>query len=84
MSASATFAHPDIVGESRSAAFVPRLRRPPRCELRLGGDVAGQGWGINPDDAGMSTFATMRKISPGFPAVIPATPSMPMASSSPK
>src|SRR6476661_4431975 len=26
-----------------------------------GGDVAGQGWGINPDDGGMFTFATMRK-----------------------
>ena len=29
-----------------------------------GGDVAGQGWGINPDDGGMFTFATMRKYDP--------------------
>jgi alkaline phosphatase D len=29
-----------------------------------GGDVAGQGWGINPDDGGMTTFATMRKHNP--------------------
>ena len=31
-----------------------------------GGDVAGQGWGINPDDGGMFTFATMRKHQPDF------------------
>ena len=31
-----------------------------------GGDVAGQGWGINPDDGGMRTFATMRKHRPDF------------------
>src|SRR5712672_1960839 len=31
-----------------------------------GGDVAGQGWGINPDDGGMFTFATMRKYRPDF------------------
>lgn len=31
-----------------------------------GGDVAGQGWGINPDDGGMQTFATMRKHRPDF------------------
>jgi alkaline phosphatase D len=29
-----------------------------------GGDVCGQGWGINPDDGGMTTFATMRKHNP--------------------
>ena len=31
-----------------------------------GGDVAGQGWGINPDDGGMLTFTTMRKHQPDF------------------
>jgi alkaline phosphatase D len=31
-----------------------------------GGDVAGQGWGINPDDGGMFTFATMKKHRPDF------------------
>src|SRR6201997_3539282 len=31
-----------------------------------GGDVAGQGWGINPDDGGMVTFATMRQHTPDF------------------
>ena len=31
-----------------------------------GGDVAGQGWGINPDDGGMVTFSAMRKNKPDF------------------
>jgi alkaline phosphatase D len=31
-----------------------------------GGDVAGQGWGINPDDGGMFTFAAMRRHQPDF------------------
>jgi alkaline phosphatase D len=31
-----------------------------------GGDVAGQGWGINADDGGMFTFAAMRKNKPDF------------------
>src|SRR6201992_1125231 len=31
-----------------------------------GGDVAGQGWGINPDDGGMVTFSAMRKHKPDF------------------
>src|SRR6201986_1209358 len=31
-----------------------------------GGDVAGQGWGINPDDGGMVSFATMHKHHPDF------------------
>ena len=31
-----------------------------------GGDVAGQGWGINPDDGGMFTFSAMRKHKPDF------------------
>ncbi len=31
-----------------------------------GGDVAGQGWGINPDDGGMFTFSAMRKQRPDF------------------
>src|ERR1700751_2294368 len=31
-----------------------------------GGDVAGQDWGINPDDGGMVTFSAMRKHKPDF------------------
>src|SRR3954452_15071129 len=41
-------------GDGRDVSFV------------WGGDVAGQGWGINPDDGGMFTFATMRKHRPDF------------------
>jgi alkaline phosphatase D len=31
-----------------------------------GGDVAGQGWGINPEFGGMKTFETMREVEPDF------------------
>lgn len=31
-----------------------------------GGDVAGQGWGINPEWGGMRSFATMRAVQPDF------------------
>jgi alkaline phosphatase D len=31
-----------------------------------GGDVAGQGWGINPDDGGMRTFKAMLQHKPDF------------------
>jgi alkaline phosphatase D len=30
------------------------------------GDVAGQGWGINPDDGGMAAFSAMRRNKPDF------------------
>ncbi len=31
-----------------------------------GGDVCGQGWGINPDFGGMKIFETMRRMQPDF------------------
>lgn len=31
-----------------------------------GGDVAGQGWGIDPDRGGMTIFETMRELDPDF------------------
>jgi len=31
-----------------------------------GGDVAGQGWGINPDFGGMKIYETMRQVEPQF------------------
>lgn len=31
-----------------------------------GGDVCGQGWGINPDFGGMKIFDSMRRLSPDF------------------
>src|SRR4030088_1407305 len=50
-----------VVGRFRTA---PADRRD--VSFVWGGDVAGQGWGINPDDGGMLTFATMRKHKPDF------------------
>ena len=50
-----------MVGRFRTA---PADRRD--ISFVWGGDVAGQGWGINPDDGGMITFATMRKHKPDF------------------
>jgi alkaline phosphatase D len=58
--------HFDISSEAR----IGRFRTPPanRRDVSFvwGGDVAGQGWGINPDDGGMISFATMRKHRPDF------------------
>src|ERR1700757_1931349 len=58
--------HPDISGEAVTGRFrtAPADRRD--VSFVWGGDVAGQGWGINPDDGGMLTFATMRKHRPDF------------------
>ncbi len=50
-----------VVGRFRTA---PAGRRD--VSFVWGGDVAGQGWGINPDDGGMVTFAAMRKHNPDF------------------
>ena len=58
--------HPDILSEPVVGRFrtAPADRRD--VSVVWGGDVAGQGWGINPDDGGMFTFATMRKHRPDF------------------
>jgi alkaline phosphatase D len=58
--------HPDISGEPATGRFrtAPADRRD--VSFVWGGDVAGQGWGINPDDGGMVSFATMRKHAPDF------------------
>src|SRR5215218_4532293 len=59
-------AHIDIQSEAMVGRFrtAPAVRRD--VSFVWGGDVAGQGWGINPDDGGMFTFATMRKHRPDF------------------
>src|SRR5690242_19328794 len=53
-----------------SEPIVGRFRTAPSDERDVsfvwGGDVAGQGWGINPDDGGMFTFSAMRKNRPDF------------------
>src|ERR1700743_2460345 len=50
-----------VVGRFRTA---PADRRD--VSFVWGGDVAGQGWGINPDDGGMVTYAAMLKHKPDF------------------
>jgi alkaline phosphatase D len=58
--------HPSIESEP----VVGRFRTAPSDKRDIsfvwGGDVAGQGWGINPDDGGMVTFSAMRKHKPDF------------------
>src|SRR3981081_2932296 len=58
--------HPDISSEPMVGRFrtAPSDRRD--VSFGWGGDVAGQGWGINPEDGGMLTYATMRKHKPDF------------------
>jgi alkaline phosphatase D len=58
--------HPTILGEPLTGRFrtAPAGRRD--VSFVWGGDVAGQGWGINRDDGGMLTFAAMRKHNPDF------------------
>src|ERR1700741_3747875 len=50
-----------VVGRFRTAPGDPR-----DVSFVWGGDVAGQGWGINPEDGGMFTFSAMRKHKPDF------------------
>jgi len=58
--------HPEISSEP----VVGRFRTAPSDRRDVGfvwgGDVAGQGWGINPDDGGMFTYAAMNKHKPDF------------------
>jgi alkaline phosphatase D len=55
---------------ARSDAAVGQFRTPParRRDVRFvwGGDVAGQGWGINLGFGGMKIFEAMRKVRPDF------------------
>jgi alkaline phosphatase D len=50
-----------FVGHFRTA---PATRR--SVSFAWSGDTAGQGWGINADDGGMKTYATMVKHAPEF------------------
>src|SRR5206468_2772104 len=58
--------HTDVVSDAVTGRFrtAPADRRD--VSFVWGGDVAGQGWGINPDEGGMFTFETMRKHRPDF------------------
>ena len=50
-----------VVGRLRTA---PRDRRD--VSFAWSGDVAGQGWGINPDTGGMTGFEAVRRLQPDF------------------
>lgn len=58
--------HPTILSEPTVGRFrtAPAGRRD--VSFVWSGDVAGQGWGINREDGGMRTFATMRRHRPDF------------------
>jgi alkaline phosphatase D len=75
--------HTSVVSEPAIGRFrtAPGDRRD--VSFVWGGDVAGQGWGINPDDGGMFTFATCASTG-RISCCIRATASMPMASFPPR
>jgi alkaline phosphatase D len=50
-----------VIGRFRTAPLSRRAIR-----FVWSGDTAGQGWGINPDNGGMKTYATMGKHNPDF------------------
>src|SRR5262245_2919298 len=59
-------AAPTLTGEPQVGHFrtAPRQRR--SVSFVWSGDVAGQGWGIDPSRGGMRTFATMLRNRPDF------------------
>src|SRR4051812_48783433 len=58
--------HPEIFSEPVIGRFRTAPANKRDVSFVWGGDVAGQGWGINPDDGGKVTFATMYKHRPDF------------------
>ncbi|WP_242107512.1 alkaline phosphatase D family protein [Luteimonas aquatica] len=52
--------------EGRLRAAPVDWRRPRPVRFVWGGDVAGQGWGINPEFGGMRIFESMRQRDPDF------------------
>jgi alkaline phosphatase D len=59
-------AHIDIESEPVVGRFRTAPSNTRDVSFVWGGDVAGQGWGINPDDGGMRTFSAMRASNPDF------------------
>src|SRR5277367_7199741 len=58
--------HTDIMSEPAVGRFRTAPSDKRDVSFVWGGDVAGQGWGINPDDGGMVTYAAMKKHRPDF------------------
>ena len=59
-------AHTDVLSDAVTGRFRTAPADKRDVSFVWGGDVAGQGWGINPDEGGMFTFETMRKYRPDF------------------
>jgi alkaline phosphatase D len=53
-------------GEVRHARFRTAAVHPAGTSFVWTGDTAGQGWGINPDLGGMTTYAAMHATNPDF------------------
>lgn len=58
--------NPDVVSEPVEGSFKTMPTGGRDVRFVWGGDVAGQGWGINPDFGGMRIFETMRQVEPDF------------------
>jgi alkaline phosphatase D len=58
--------HVEIASEPLTGRFRTAPANKRDVSFVWGGDVAGQGWGINPDDGGMFIFSAMRKQQPDF------------------
>jgi len=64
-----TFLDPDspkVAGEPVVGRFRTPAETPAPIRFAWGGDVAGQGWGIDPMRGGMATFDAIRKADPHF------------------
>jgi alkaline phosphatase D len=58
--------HPLIFGDSQVGRFRTAPTQTRSVSFVWSGDVAGQGWGIDPDRGGMRSFKTMRDNAPDF------------------
>lgn len=55
---------PKVESQPVVGSFRTPSAEPADVRLAWGGDVAGQGWGIDPDQGGMATFEAIRKLRP--------------------
>ncbi|MGH3687368.1 MAG: alkaline phosphatase D family protein [Pseudonocardiaceae bacterium] len=55
-----------LASEPVTGSFRVRPARGAGVRFVWSGDIAGQGWGINPNDGGMRIFAAMRERDPDF------------------
>ncbi|MBO0862663.1 MAG: alkaline phosphatase D family protein [Chloracidobacterium sp.] len=55
-----------VFSESVTGSFLTAPNTKHDVNFVFGGDVCGQGWGINPEFGGMKIFESMRRIRPDF------------------